>query len=143
MNLNQILAQATIKELENLDLVGLVFYSINNHQVLALLHDNGILDNPSIERVLKNIVITQAKKDYSYVVTKRNHPDHVAMPECLAYAIQHKIFSPEEITRIPFDHAETPEIFCQTYGKENLLTSLRENLLNPKPLPDLGGADCC
>jgi hypothetical protein len=139
MALKEALRQATLRELESLDLLSLPFYSRGNSQILAFLHEHEVLDDASIERALEPAVIAQAKKDYDLVVHKKEYPDHVGRPECLAYAIQQRVFSPRQVRKIQFDHGETPETFCQHYGIENLLANLRQELLNPKPLPKFEG----
>lgn len=133
------LRQATIKDLANLNLLCLPFYSARNQQVWTFLRGQGIIDDASIEKALEPAVIAQAKRDYERVVSRGEYPDHVGRPECLAYAIQHNAFTPRQIRRIPFDHGETPETFCKHYGKEDLLARLREELVNPKPLPKSEG----
>ena len=58
------------------------------------------------------------------------HADHVSRTDCLAYALANNEFSEEEITKISFDHGDTAKSFPKTYGTENLLSILREELFN-------------
>ncbi len=139
MALKEILEQTALKELENLNLYILPSYSRVNSSIISFLHEKRIIDDDSIEKALESAVISRAKKDYDVVVSKKIYPDHFGKPEYLAYAISHEIFSRRQLQKIPFDHGETPETFCQHYGRENLLENLREELLNPESLPRLEG----
>lgn len=140
--LKEALKQATLQDVRNLDLLHLPFYARSNHDVLEFLHSQGIVDDSSLEVALETAVFARAKEDYDLVIkTKgrpsRIYPDHVGRPDCFAYGIAHDVFSARELRKIPFDHEETPETYCQHYGRKNLLANLREELLNPKPLLSL------
>ena len=73
--------------------------------------------------------MTEPGKDYTL------YADHVGCPEFLAYALEQGVFSRRQIRKIPFDHGDTPESYIKQYGREDLIESLKQNLLNPKPIP--------
>ena len=135
MSLNHALKTATIEDLKKVRILTLDSYARQNQDILTALYNEGIIDDSSIEGALEDAVFKQAREDYETMTRKgRTYKilaDHVGRPECLAYALERSKFSREEIKQIPFDHGETAETFPQHYGRENLLSILREELLNP------------
>ncbi len=143
MSLNNVLRTATMEDLKKVTLFMLNNYARRNHETLTFFYDNGIIDDSSIEEVLEESVFRQARQYYK-AITRKGRPytiwaDHIGKPEYLAYALKKNKFSKKEIKQIPFDHGESAETFPQYYGRENLLSILREELLNPKPLPKFEG----
>ena len=140
MSLKDALKTAVIEDLKKVRILTLDSYARQNQETLAFLYEHGIIDDSSIEKALEEAIFRQARQDYE-IMTRKGKPyiiwaaDHVGSPECFAYALERGEFSRREIKRIPFDHGDTVETFPQDYGKENLLSSLREELLNPKPFP--------
>lgn len=151
MELGEIIKQAVLKGLENLDLNKPFSLSKRDHGALSFLYENGFIDDSSIEHALEVAVLRRAQNDYNHIVYGKSYPpDHAVRPECLAYAIQKGVVLTEaQVRKIPFDHGDSVETFCQTYGKENLLAKLRHELLNPKPLHTILDSDfdehpaCC
>ncbi len=143
MSLNDVLKTATIENLKRVSILMLDSYARQNQKTLDFLYKHKIIDDSSIEGALEEAVFRQARQDYETMTRKgRSYTiwvDHVGRPECLAYALERSKFSGKEIKQIPFDHGENAETFPQHYGKENLLSILREELLNPKPLPKFEG----
>ncbi len=139
MALNDAIRTATIEDLKKISILMLHSYSRQNQDALTFLYDHRIIDDSSIEGALEEAVFRQARQDYETMTRKGGYytlwADHVGRPECLAYALERNKFSGKEIKKIPFDHGETAETFTQHYGIKNLLSNLREELLNPKPLP--------
>ena len=138
MSLDSKLKAVLLEELRKADILGFEMYAKINREILHFLHIQGIIDDSSIEAALEEAVFRQARKDYA-VMTAKGRPytiyaDHVGSPECLAYALSKGTFSQEEIKAIRFDHGDSAESFPRTYGKENLLSLLREELLYPTPL---------
>ncbi|MCX8146889.1 MAG: hypothetical protein N3D84_00265 [Candidatus Woesearchaeota archaeon] len=143
MSLNEALKKAIIEDLKKVNLLMLNYYAHQNHKILIFLYEHRIIDDSSIECALEEAVFRQAREDYE-TMTKEGRPytiwaDHLHMPECLAYALGRGEFSREEIKKIPFDHGQNAETFFQRYGKKNLPSILREELLNPRPLPKFEG----
>lgn len=148
MDLKSAVRDAALGEIKRMRLSIGLYTSARNvdiHNLLAYLHKHQIIDDASIEGALEEVVFAEARNDYNFL-TRRNNvapykiwADHVGRPECLAYALQKGQFTDREIRKIPFDHGETAQTFTATYGRQNLLATLREELLNPKPLPDFGG----
>ena len=50
----------------------------------------------------------------------------------MAYAIEEGILNKEAISKIHFDHGETPEEFCKRYGGGKIMKDLEDRLLNPR-----------
>jgi hypothetical protein len=149
MSLNDKLKEVTIKEIESLDIFFLDYYARNNKKVLNFLYKERIIDDASIENAMIEPVLKGAREDYNLMLKTKDkwskvYPDHLARPEFLAYGISNNIFSGRELRKIPFDHGENPEKYCKLYGKENLLSILREELLNPrKPIKFSTDYDSC
>ncbi|MBT4375762.1 hypothetical protein HOD29_00085 [archaeon] len=143
MALNDKLKTATIEDLRQIDILMIDSYARRNQETLDFFYNQGIIDDSSIEGALEVAVFNQARQDYNMMTAKgRSYPiyaDHVGRPDCLAYALDNGKFSRKEIKKIPFDHGDTAETYPQRYGKENLLSVIREELLNPKPLPKFEG----
>jgi len=143
MSLNDALKTATIEDLRKVSILMLDSYARRNQEALTFLYKHEIIDDSSIEGALEEAVFRQARQDYEDMTRKgRLHTiwaDQVGKPECLAYALDKNKFSRKEIEQIPFDLEDTAETFPQSYGRENLLSILREELLNPKPLPAFEG----
>jgi hypothetical protein len=143
MSLNDALKTATIEDLKKVSILMLDSYARQNQEVLTFLYEHKIIDDSSIEGALEEAVFKQARQDYE-TMTRKGRPytiwaDHVGRPECLAYALDKSKFSRKEIKQIPFEHGETADTFPQHYGRKNLLSILREELLNPKPLTTFEG----
>jgi hypothetical protein len=91
-------------------------------------------------------VINQARANYAHMigVTSRNPKyvvpadhlgDELGYPkgqEIFAYALENHVFSQEELARIDFDDARSPEGFIKRYSNSNLIESLRTNLLGER-----------
>lgn len=143
MALNDKLKTATIEDLRKVNILMLDSYARTNEATIIFLYNQGIIDDSSIESALEEAVFNQARDDYNMMTAKgREHTiyaDHVGRPDCLAYALNKNKFSKKEIGQIPFDHGYTAETFPKRYDRENLLSILREELLNPKHLPVFEG----
>jgi hypothetical protein len=130
------LKNATLQEIRGLDLVLMSGgHNPSSKNIIKFLYAEGIIDNSSMEEALKVAVFNQARRDYRLILAKKDepfkiYPDYAGRPDCFAFGISHHLFSEGELREVPFDHGETPETYCQEYGKENLLTELREELLN-------------
>jgi hypothetical protein len=137
MPLNDALRTATLEDLKKLDLLTLnTSYAKANHEVLNFLYERGIIDDSSIEAALEPAVFNQARRDYEYMTKVKAYTvyaDHVGMPTCLAYALDKGKFTRKEIRKMHFDHGDTAKTFPEQYSIGMLLSSLREELLNPTP----------
>jgi len=137
MELSQLIRKVVLADLENIDLTSLPSYALANHSIISFLYRSNILDDSSIENVLRTAVMCNAARYYGLVVSsggefKCTNP---VRPELLAYAIQHGRFTETELKRIKFVHGKTAETFCKTHRTNNLLEKLRYGLLNPGSLP--------
>ena len=76
MSLEEDLKKTTLKKIENLDLYSLPLscYARSYHQILALLYENQILDDASIEMALEKAVISYAKKYYDSITLAGSLP---------------------------------------------------------------------
>ena len=138
MALNDKLKTVTIEDLKQINILIIDSYARRNHEILNFLYNQEIIDDSSIEGALEVAVFNQARQDYDMMTAKGRsytiYADHVGRPDCLAYALDKDKFSQKEIKKIHFDHEDTAESFLKRYGHQNLLSILREELLNPKPL---------
>jgi len=143
MVLNDKLKTAMIEDLKQVDILMIDFYARRNQDTLTFLYNQGIIDNSSIEYALEVAVFNQARQDYDRIIAKSKahtiHADYIGRPDCFAYALDNGKFSSKEIKKIPFDYGYTAETYPKRYGKENLLSVIREEILNPKPLPKFEG----
>lgn len=141
ISLNDKLKEAVLDDIKNLDLYSMVFYAPSNNKTLKFLCDNNVVDEGSIESALEHAVFERAKKDYEKLTNPDNliYPDHFGRPESLAYAINKGIFSEKQIRKIKFDYGEDAQSFSRLYGNPNLLSTLREELLNPKSRSEIEG----
>ncbi len=144
MLLNDKLKKAVVEDLKEVNITILDWYSRKHGETLNFLYNKEIIDDKLIENALQEAVIKQARKDYNNMMARKGreyvlHADHIGSPECLAYALGTTEFSQKEINKIHFDHGDTAESFPKECGRENLLSVLREELLNPKPLPEFSG----
>jgi hypothetical protein len=137
VSLNDKLKQSALEDLSNTSLSFFDSYSRKNSEAFNFLYSKKILDNESIDNALEKAVIKQAKDDYNFMMSIKHrvvYADHAGVPEYLAYALDKKVFSEKEIKKIPFDHGQNAEIFIKDYFKKDLISSLRNNLLSPKPM---------
>lgn len=146
--LEEKIRKTILTDLEDLDIIRINNYALFNKDTIAYAYSKNIIDDEAIEEVLESAAITQALKDYQILTDKKHknlwgitHPDHAQRTDCFAYAIEQGVFSEKELSKIYFNHGETPEIYVKTYGKENIGESLRKELLNPKPFPKFNEED--
>jgi hypothetical protein len=137
--LREAIRSAAIGELETIGLYLINQRGPSERAIWKFLYDNQIIDNSAMERALEKAVFAQAKRDYAHVLKKQSTPDytsldHLIVPEYFAYAITHGVFSEKELSKIRFEPQETPNDFARLNGRNNLLSHLREALLNP-PAP--------
>lgn len=62
-----------------------------------------------------------------------NHPDHSTSPKALGYAMMHRVFSQEEISKLQFDHGETVEEYIRS--AEGLLDLFVAEFVKPYVKP--------
>ncbi len=126
----------------------LLLWKREEKKELQALYNAGLVDDATIESALHTSVLRQAQDDFKTMTAPdrpyKIYPDHVGRPECLAYALKQGAFTQAQISRIPFDHGQTAETFPEIYGRERLISELRERLLDPAhPLEglDMGDVD--
>ena len=137
MGLTEKIKEALLKDISNSEIL-LHNYDAQERDFVRHLLASGVLKESEIDSALESAVISRAAKDYDFLVNsgRKLYPDHDVMPEYLAYAIKHLKLPPNsDANKIKFDHGETPETFAKLYCPDNLLANLRNELLNPKPLP--------
>jgi hypothetical protein len=107
-----------------------LFFSEENKAVFRALYEQKIIDDQCMDEALEIMVLKHARKEFEVLVkSSSRYADHVGRPEFLAYAIVKGEFTKKEIAKIPFDHRETAESYCQLYGRKNLIENLRKSLL--------------
>jgi len=135
------LRKTTADSLKDITISLMDFYARTNNKPLKALYDGGVIDDRLIDDSLEQAVFAEARSYYDSVIAGNIMPDHLARPELLAYAICKRKFSDDEINRLQFDHGESVGDFIDRYGKQELIQSLRKELLNPPPAPDFGEYD--
>lgn len=76
---------------------------------------------------------------YSYqwcmVNPNYNHPDHAYSPKAFGYAMMHRVFTKEELSKLQFDHGETIESYI--HSAQGLLDWAVAEFTKPyvKPIP--------
>jgi hypothetical protein len=151
MSLSDKLKLVVLEDIKEMRVLFINNYARENGTIIKQLYEQEIINDNSIEEALEKAVFKQARTDYKIMINKSSGPlymyaDHVGRTDCLAYALEHNQFTDKEIKNIPFDHGLNIDTYVQRYGKENLLSILKEDLFNPKPLPDFGEYDphpCC
>lgn len=129
-----------LNELEKTSIFSITYaMEKNERKLLIFLYHNKIITSSDLNSSLEKAVINEAKDNYRFLTGKQNlihkeYPDHLAYPECLAYAIEKKIFSDLELKKIKFDHGETPDSFVKDYRSKDLIPWLRKKLLTAQPI---------
>jgi len=140
MESTDIVKSTIIENLKKIDISKINDYGLSNQRILDFSYKQGVINDSSIESALEYAVLKQARKDYESLIINKElyeeHADHVSRTDCFAYALDKKEFSKEEIEKIPFEYGENQISFSQSYGKKNLLSILRKDLLNPTIIPD-------
>jgi len=112
------------------------FASSKKGEVLRELYNRGVVTDTDIEEALKHVVTNAAQIVYKRILNNeelRLYPDTLEPhAKILAYAIEEGILNKEAISKIHFDHDETPEEFCKRYGGGKIIKDLKDRLLNPR-----------
>lgn len=137
MSLEKQIRDIAVQEIENLSLDSLYIGVSMDHQILTSLRDLEVISNEDIETALGTAVLLEAKKDFEYLLITPSHSkqrtaDSLGHNEFLAYALSRSFFSLEETDKIPFDNGQNATTYIMKYSHENLLSELREKLLNPR-----------
>jgi hypothetical protein len=153
MALNDIIKNATVVDMQRCEAIFLSINSLShyfrrNHDTIKILYNNNILTDKDIDLILEEKVLNEAKI-YVHMMDReltlsggertrsQSYADHVLRTDFLAYALGKKALSTKEISKITFDHGENLDSFIQRYSKNDLIPSLRNELLNLKPLPEM------
>lgn len=142
MALSDLLRKATVDDMNksitinNLSHPNINVYFRQNLDTLKLLYDNNILMDADIDPILERKIINEAKR-YVELGVKHNDPTaegyYVLRTSFLAYALKKGALSNHELKSIDFEN-ETIDSYIKRYHKENLLSNVREDLFNPKPV---------
>ena len=99
------------------------------------MYNRGVVTDDDIEEALKPVVTNSARIVYERVLNPKlglYADSFETYAKILAYGIEERILNKEAISKIPFDHGETPEEFCKSYGGGKIMEDLKDRLLNPK-----------
>lgn len=136
-----------LEDIEKMNINELYFYARDNHELLYSSRLLGVVSDSDLESSLRVPVIRQARKDYELLTRNKRqiglqYADQIPRTDIFAYAIETGEFSYKELKRIPFDHGDTPARYVRNHRHRNLLSELREMLLNPGEYPKIG-IDAC
>lgn len=135
MSLQDKLKEETFRDLKKIRLSGIGFYEDISIRLKSLYNQNKI-DDSSVENALEVAVLNQARLDYEFMTNENriynSYPDKLGRTDCFVYALLKNEFSAEEIEKIPFDHGDTLYTYVQEYYKEDLISSIREEILHQK-----------
>ena len=101
-------------------------------------YQQGDITDEQIENALEQAVRSQARDDFDYLTNSsapaQRYPDHLSGTEPMfAHAIEHGVFTGEELGEIQFDHGG-----IMSYGREyfnpDLISKLKEKLLGDEIL---------
>lgn len=101
--------------------------------ILRGLYEKSWISNLELEGALLSAVVNEARRSIVHMGRTGEYADHACVyPEHLAYALEKDLLSRREkrIVKRHLDHQKTIEEFCQRYHSPNLLSDLREKLLN-------------
>jgi len=137
--INNLETKEILYRIKNSTSLGLIFFGEKDSKSLNNLLAKRIILVDDIEQSIEEAIISEAKRDYEWIIQHNREPDHIG-PEYLAYAINKGVFTKKQLERIHFDFEKTPEEFVKRHNKKNLLFDLRDKLLNPEekenyPLP--------
>ena len=117
-----------------------VFVQRNSADINYLLQQD-IINNELIDLALETLVLKQAKIDYQYLCGIRARDGSVeAAHHCTSEYLAHAMSKPNfdlEFGPVNFEDAKSKEEFYKKYGQPQLITRLRNELLNP-PKPTEG-----
>ena len=121
-----------------------VFYPV----FFATAPENGIVSREEIRKIFFKKLVERAW--FAYYSAIQTYADHIYVEEYLAWGLERKMFSKDEISKIRFDHGDTPESYVRDYGRKNLLDTLVDRFIHPQS--DIGRIrrvvsstvdDCC
>lgn len=145
MALNDVLRKAVVEDMETCTTINgishpsMEHYFRQNLDTLKLLYSIGVLRDKDIDPILEKKIIDEAKL---YIKMGRDHNDptaggfYVLRSSFLAYALKKGALSNRELKVIDFE-GETIDSYVQRHYTDNLLKHVREELFNPKTLPDM------
>ncbi|MBW6462419.1 MAG: hypothetical protein K0B07_05215 [DPANN group archaeon] len=123
-----------LDEISNIRLTHLREYALDNQDTLKTIYGNGILDDANIENALEKPMLIQLWVNYKMLSTGLVPLENLYKPELIAYALENDMFSEEQLTLIPLNHdGDTLLSIIKMYGQKDLFSSLKDELLNPKP----------
>ena len=124
-------------------------FAHRNSQHIKYLLQQGVINVEAIDEALEKLVLKQAKIDYQYLSGIRARDGsveacHHATSEYLAHAMTKPNFD-LEFGPVNFEDARSKDEFYKKYGQPQLITRLRNELLNPPthlPFDDLHVLSC-
>ena len=108
----------------------------------------GVVTDEEIRSLIRKKLEKYARSAYAVATVRA--ADHIYDEQYLAWGLREGIFSPDEISKIRFDHGDTPESYARDYGQGDLLSEFVERMKHPySELPLLTSwvstavDDCC
>lgn len=143
-SLTELIGDVVIEDLGNFsDYGGFSLYARKNPQ-LRKLYDDNVINDDVIEKGLERYCLNKAKEQYVKIISfQKAYPSRsftaISFPEYVVYGIQKGIFTEKELKHLSLNLND----FVKTYAATNLISYLKAELLNPKPLPKLNNIDDC
>jgi len=107
--------------------------------LIKTLYDLGAISDNQLDEALEQAVFNEAHAAVKMMQKSRSYKvyaDHsTASPEYLVYAIKEKGLNWRElrVIRKHLEHKKTLDEFVKTYSPENVIETLKEKVLHPKP----------
>lgn len=129
------LKKTFLESIANKEAYRLEMSARTNKDTIARVMNTGLVSMYDLDTAITQSIEKEAHQSYKAVTERNHHPDHVANPSVLVYAVQHNIFSEKEKELLSrrIDHGLTLNQFCDRYYDENLIETTRKRILEPKP----------
>jgi len=139
----ELIENAVIEDIGDFSGYGGFSHYARNNPELRRLYDDKVITDDIIEKGLEKYCLNKAKEQYAKIINfQKTYPSRsfagISFPEYVVYGIQKGIFTEKELEDLSLNLDD----FQKTYGVSNLVSFLKADLLNPKPLPKLDDIDC-
>ncbi|MFB0965636.1 MAG: hypothetical protein QMC36_08390 [Patescibacteria group bacterium] len=96
----------------------------------ATAPENAIVSREEIRKIFSKKIVERAW--FAYYGAIQTYADHIYVEEYLAWGLENGMFSKEEVSKIRFDHGDTPESYVRDYGRKDLLDAMVDRFIHPQ-----------